>query len=354
MNELSAILSQTMDRLLVDHVCKETLRASEDGVRPAARWQALEENGLTQPLIPEDRGGIGAGWSDAFIIVQATGYSYPPVPLAETLAAGWLLSQSSLDVPEGPITLIDDGHGLTSKEQMADGQASAVPWGRHVAHAVALTNDNDRWRICVIETENAKTTPDMSIAREPRDHVVFNGASGVSAAFPTAADNSPARLLGALVRSAQMAGAMRKALDMTVQYATERLQFGRRIAKFQAIQHMLAVTAAKVAEAHTAAEYAFRAMDSADGYLSFATFAIASAKVVCGEAVEQVADAVHEVHGAIGFTEEHDLHFTTRRLWSWRGEFGTEAFWAEELGRKALSRGAENLWPDLTAHQAEY
>ena len=60
MNALSAILSQTMGRLLVDHVSKETLRASEDGVWPAALWQALEENGLTQPLIPEHRGGIGA------------------------------------------------------------------------------------------------------------------------------------------------------------------------------------------------------------------------------------------------------------------------------------------------------
>ena len=157
------------------------------------------------------------------------------------------------------------------------------------------------------------------------------------------------------MRSAQMAGAMGLAVEMAVTHAGDREQFGRPIAKFQAIQQMLAVAAAKTAEARMAAEIAFRAMDralnSAEGDMSQAEFDIASAKIVCGEAVETVTDITHEVHGAIGFTYEHELHFTTRRLWSWRGEFGPESFWAERLGRAVLQRGAKNLWPDLTARQ---
>ena len=57
---------------------------------------------------------------------------------------------------------------------------------------------------------------------------------------------------------------------------------------------------------------------------------------------------MHQVHGAIGFTYEHSLHFATRRLWSWRAEFGSESVWAIELGRRVAARGADNLWNDLT------
>jgi acyl-CoA dehydrogenase len=55
------------------------------------------------------------------------------------------------------------------------------------------------------------------------------------------------------------------------------------------------------------------------------------------------------VHGAIGFTYEHSLHFATRRLWSWRAEFGSESGWAVELGRRVAARGADALWSDITA-----
>ena len=78
----------------------------------------------------------------------------------------------------------------------------------------------------------------------------------------------------------------------------------------------------------------------------------AAAKVVAGDAATTAASIVHQTHGAIGFTYEHSLHFSTRRLWSWRGEFGGEAYWAEILGRSVARRGADALWSDLTARQA--
>ena len=95
-----------------------------------------------------------------------------------------------------------------------------------------------------------------------------------------------------------------------------------------------------------AAEQAFRA---ADGGLGDPSFEIAVAKVRVGEAAGIAAGLVHQVHGAIGFTYEHSLHFATRRLWSWRAEFGGESGWAMELGRRVAARGADALWADLTA-----
>jgi acyl-CoA dehydrogenase len=129
-----------------------------------------------------------------------------------------------------------------------------------------------------------------------------------------------------------------------VRYVTERKQFGRPIGTFQAVQHNLAILAGHVAAAGIAAGHAFRAADRGE-----ATFEIAVAKVRVGEAAGVGAGLAHQAHGAIGFTYEHSLHFVTRRLWSWRAEFGAEAHWAERIGREAIARGPDALWSHVTA-----
>jgi alkylation response protein AidB-like acyl-CoA dehydrogenase len=73
-----------------------------------------------------------------------------------------------------------------------------------------------------------------------------------------------------------------------------------------------------------------------------------SPKIRAGEAAGKVAEIAHQVHGAIGFTHEHSLHRLTRRLWSWRDEFGTESHWSRELGREVMSAGADALWPTMS------
>ncbi len=93
-----------------------------------------------------------------------------------------------------------------------------------------------------------------------------------------------------------------------------------------------------------AAQKAFAAMDGGE-----AGFEIAVAKIRTGEASGLGAGIAHQCHGAIGFTYEHTLHFVTRRLWSWRAEFGAEPYWAAMLGREVAGRGADALWPYLTA-----
>jgi acyl-CoA dehydrogenase len=148
---------------------------------------------------------------------------------------------------------------------------------------------------------------------------------------------------GALIRAAQMAGAVESLLEQSVRYVTERKQFGRPIGSFQAIQHNLAIVAGHVAAAGIAAEHAFRAADRGDP-----AFEVAAAKVRAGEAAGVCAGLAHQAHGAIGFTYEHSLHFSTRRLWSWRAEFGSESRWAVRLGQRVAARGADQLWSDLT------
>jgi len=109
--------------------------------------------------------------------------------------------------------------------------------------------------------------------------------------------------------------------------------------------HLDAALAAPVTgRAFLAGGVTFAAMDAGD-----AGFEIACAKIRTGEAAGLGAGIAHQCHGAIGFTYEHSLHFVTRRLWSWRAEFGAEVHWAAALGREVAARGADALWPFLTS-----
>jgi acyl-CoA dehydrogenase len=147
-----------------------------------------------------------------------------------------------------------------------------------------------------------------------------------------------------------MAGALEALLEMSVAYANERVQFGRPIGKFQAIQQDLARLAGEVAAAGMASRAAFHAADHAARDLSFdPTPEIAAAKIRLGDAADLAPGIAHQVHGAIGFTYEHRLHFFTRRLWSWRAEFGTASQWADQLGAMVETHGAAGLWPWVTS-----
>jgi acyl-CoA dehydrogenase len=351
MNELRTILGDVVTRLFTERVTKEQLEAAETGAWPEALWQAVEENGLTWPLVPEDKGGAGGSWSDAFVVARAAGRHAVPLPIVETIVGSWLLSASGLDVPSGALTIApvhrEDRLRLTRAGSgwRLGGTAARVPWGRAVGHVVVVTEAEGRTMVALAARGAGQVKADQNLAREPRDTLIFDGAPLVAVA--PVGGGVPAQavwLYGALVRSAQMAGGLDYLLRQASQYSTERRQFGKPIGSFQVIQQNLAVLAGHTAAAGTAAASAFRAADRGD-----AAFEIAVAKVRVGEAAGIGASIAHQVHGAIGFTYEHALQFATRRLWSWRAEFGGEGEWAAELGRSVAERGADALWPHLTA-----
>jgi acyl-CoA dehydrogenase len=345
MNELRSILADTVTRLFTERVTQEVRESAEKGVWPAALWQQVEENGLTLPQIPEARGGGGGSWQDAHVVVSGAGRFAVPLPLAETMLGGWLLAHSGLDVPAGPLTAapVNPGDRLEVVRQgdgwRLSGAATRVPWGRAAQHVVVVASG----LVALVSAGNAVVEPDVNLALEPRDTLRWEGAPVIAAAPADELPVDRVRLYGALVRSAQMAGGLEYLLAQTVQYVSERKQFGRAIGSFQAIQHQLALLAGHTAAAGSAAAHAFRAADRGD-----AAFEIAVAKVRTGEAAGLGAGIAHQCHGAIGFTYEHSLHFVTRRLWSWRAEFGAESEWAAGIGRDIAHRGGDGLWPFVT------
>jgi acyl-CoA dehydrogenase len=342
------ILADVSTRLFTDLVTPELIAAAERGEWPAALWQAIEENGLTQPLVPEAKGGAGATWSDAFVLVAAAGRHAAPVPFAETVVGSWLLAHAGLDVPAGSLTIAPGGAGerlaveRVGDRWRVDGTARRVPWGASAQHVVLVGDAGGATAVALVAHGGFETEAGQNLAREPRDTLTF-GATPAVAAASVSLPADAVHLYGALVRSAQMAGALEGMLALSVKYATERRQFGRAIGNFQAIQHQLAVLAGHTAAAGLAADRAFRAADRGD-----LRFEVAVAKTRIGEAAGIGASIAHQVHGAIGFTYEHSLHFLTRRLWSWRAEFGADAHWSAWLGRDVAARGAGELWSYVT------
>ena len=349
-SEPRSMLADVVMRLFTERVTKEGIEAAEKGTWPKDLWEAVEENGLTVPLVPEARGGAGMTWQDAHVIVVAAGRHAVPLPLAETIVASALLASAGLDVPSGPITIAPTHRDETLRlarrgtEWRVTGTATRVPWGADAGHAVVVTEVDGRPTVGLLATPAAKITRDKSVAQEPRDTLVFEDTGVVAAAPAQGMPPDAVWRYGAMIRAGQIAGGLEYALAQSTRYATERKQFGRPIGSFQAIQHNLALLAGHTAAAGMAAANAFRAADRGDP-----AFEIAVAKARAGEAAGLGAGIAHQVHGAIGFTYEHSLHFVTRRLWSWRAEFGGEGYWQAELGRAATREGGNALWPMVTA-----
>ncbi len=344
------IILDTANRIFADLSTPEVINAAERGEWPVQLWNAVEEAGLNLTWVPEANGGVGASALDGFAVIKAAGASALPVPLAETLIAGWLLAKAGLQVPAGPLGVacgdLDFANGVLT------GVAPVVPFARVAGHLVAVAPAGDQRQVLLVAAGQYQIVEHGGIAGEPWGSVTFTGAKPVAGGMVATAADADVEALGALVRATQAAGALGAALELTIQYATERVQFGRPIGNFQAIQHMIAEFAGEVAAINAAADAAAEAFAHADGIDDRAWVEIATAKTRLGEAVSKGAAIAHQVHGAMGFTYEHRLHHFTRRLWAWRDEFGTETEWAKRLGQIALGWGAEGLWPAITAVSA--
>jgi acyl-CoA dehydrogenase len=299
--------------------------------------------------VPEALGGAGASLADGFELLRVAGNFAVAVPLAETLLAGWLLAQAGLEAPAGALApapacagerLAIDARGRLS------GRARAVPFGRDAAHVALLARREGKAVAALVARAQCALEPGVSQAGEPRDSLVMDKVPALAAAeLPPGLDEERLFAMGAVARATQISGAREAVLERSAAYATERVAFGRPIAKFQAIQHGLARLASETAAALAGASSAADALDGgtleADSHL----LEVASAKIRAGEAAGAGAAIAHQVHGAIGFSAEHVLHRYTQRLWAWRDDFGGETEWAARLGRRLAARGADALWP---------
>lgn len=352
-HDIRAMLVESADRLFRDHVDQKMLDAAKRDGWSAPLWRELEAAELPRVSVPEAAGGAGGTLSDLAAVLRVAGRYCAPAPLAETaMLAGWMLAASGLEVPRGALAAGPArDEALTAQQDgerwRVSGTLARVPWARVAHRLVLLAQAETGGMVVSVDPAQCQITPGRNLAGEPRDTVVLDRAVAEAAA-PAGAGvtRSALRLRGALARSLLTAGALERALELSVAHAQTRVQFGRKIGQFQAIQQEISrfggETAAAVAAALSAAGVLERGGD--------VTLAVASAKIRTAEAAREGAMVAHQVHGAIGVTDEYALHHVTLRLWAWREEYGNEAEWAASLGGIIQKRGADALWPALTTN----
>jgi len=318
---------------------------------PSPLWIELEKIGVTGIAIPESAGGSGGSFVDAATAVFEVGRSAAAIPFAETtMLCGWLIglvgwewtgSAETAAFVNGPaVECRRESHSLT-----LSGRVDVVPWARTASRILLLVATGGGAYIVSLEPRDFSVVPSENLAGEPRDTVVIEGITVNAdrwAISPISLDDF--RIRGALIRSVAMAGAISSVADATNAFALEREQFGRPIARFQAVQQLLARVTEESVAAITSTRAAVDAVDT-----NGAAIAALAATVRARKAATRVARMAHQVHGAIGIAEEFPLHYWTSRLWSWRNDFGSEAEWSERLATWVRNRGgADELWPMLT------
>lgn len=341
---MDSMIRDALAALLADRCTPDIVRRIESGASSADLWQAVQDAGFADALIDESRGGAGL---DAAAIAECwmlIGQHALPLPLAETMVARALLAQAAITAPATPIAL-----GSATRSPAGGVRSVAVP-GARTAGAALVSLHGETRLLPVDPAQSQPCTFELDLTLEWSD-AQWHAAPRLPVHLDT-------RLAQALVLSLQLAGALDTVFQRTLSWANERVQFGKPIGKFQAIQHQLALMAEESFAARMAARIAclpcVRETGSASlpGVLSaLDPIRIAIAKARTSEAALQVAQMAHAIHGAIGFTHEFDLQLLTRRLHAWRQAAGSESTWHDTVGRALMahrSPGSIDLLRDAT------
>jgi acyl-CoA dehydrogenase len=347
--ESENIVAETAERIFADFADIRTINRDRNGGWKAPLWQALEQAGLPLSWVPEDCGGAGASLAEGFSVLSSAGRFAIAVPLAETMLAGWLLAQAKIPAPAGAMTVAPaapkDRIRLEADGTLS-GRARGVPFAGDVSHLAVLAQGPDRVFIALVDAAKCRIERGLNLADDGSDTLLFDHVTpSVIQPASQRVDQTALMLMGAVARSLQIAGALESMLEISVRYSGERVAFEKKIAKFQAVQHNLARLAGETAAAMTAASSAADAIAHAASFDEAVFLEATAAKIRCAEAAEKGAAIAHQVHGAIGYTLEHILHRYTLRALAWRDDFGSESYWAVELGQRIAGRGADELWP---------
>ena len=331
------LIAEGMERILVDTPLEAIDRAGGVGGEADALWEILSENGYLRLAASQHHDGFGASMADMCDIARLVARHAVALPFVDTALAVALLSASGIEAPGDRIAIADP---RDPKAALAHGAQSQAMLVCDPGKLRLLALDPKALAIVMGGEDGAATLASLP------------GTVIAEALAPNWLTEEVFRALAALMRAAQMAGAMQAVLEVTLGYTSEREQFGRPLSRFQAIQHHLSDIACEAAASAAAVDLATDALraDPMCGPQVWQDIAIA--KIRCGEAAGRVAAAAHQAHGAMGFTREYSLGRYTRRLWQWQDEFGSEAEWAARLGEAVFAQDNPSLWPRVTdTHQ---
>lgn len=329
-------LASMMDGVFADYHKTVTRAVPGEGLTlDRTLWSRLDELGLIRLTGSEQSGGSGAGWLEAAELLTAAVRHGVRTPVAEhDLLACWALESAGLPVDDAVRTVLSVPRS---------GAAPAVPWASEADRLVVVWMIGEAASIAEIDSESASITPGANRIGEPRNLVTVDTAilDGVTIPVDTV---SLLNRKSAMIRAIQVCAALDNAVTLSIEHVASRTQFGRALGKFQAIQNLISDAAAEAVLARSATEAALGLAIETDWRATRLDFLIAVARSCTGHAASVVTRNAHQVHGAMGTTNEHRLHDYTRAALTWRSEFGSVRFWDAEVAAAAVDAGRAGLW----------
>jgi alkylation response protein AidB-like acyl-CoA dehydrogenase len=333
------------------------LWATETGRSPE-RWAKLAEIGLLGLLVPERFGGLGMDEIDLVLLLEETGRAALPEPVIETAAVGVPLLAALAAQQEragSPEVAGGSPDAAGRARELAGGWLARVVSGgavvtvghganplvtdAHVADLLLLQHGDE---VHALSREHA--TLERQPCADPSRRL-FRVTWLPASATRVALGEAGRRLLaaafdrGALAAAAQLLGIGQTLVNMAVRYACQREQFGKPIGSFQAVKHMLANVAVRL---EFARPVVYRAAFSVARDAATRAVDVSHAKVAASEAAVQAAKVALQVHGAVGYTWEMDLHIWMKRAWALEAAWGTGAWHRERVAAAILDNGADS------------
>lgn len=336
------MMAESVSRLCEQHCQPAVLHCAEQGEFPAALWARLGGAGVFHLLVDEERGGVGAGIADTAATLAVLGSFAAPGPIVEAIVANFARCAVGLPPLEDPQSLAVAENGRSSASGVAGAVAApSVRWGRQV-DSILFACGGEAAGIAEVTPANAEFSVVPTLSSEPALRMVIPSSDHSSTSVPPPFIE---RLVGivALGRCAEAVGAIQWMLTSSLSHAQERSQFGRLIAKFQAVQQMLAELAAEASAADAICNAACELADVGDWTL------LPAAVVRILDAIDRSVEIAHQVHGAIGFSKEHGLNFRTRRAMQWCNDATLLGPWGEMLGDQILAAKDAGLWEVLVS-----
>lgn len=279
--------------------------ANADG-RGGTLWRTLADNGVLGVLAPERLGGLGLSELDQVLLLEEAGYAGVPEPLLETAAVAvpTLVGTAA----EGLVPGLVDGSAAAT---LSVASAPHAPYADTCTIVLAQHGDT----VFAVERAAARLRPRTSVDRTRR---LFDLEFDPSDATPVCQIGA-VELRANLAASAMLVGLGRRMLEMAVEYAKVRTQFGKAIGAFQAVQHRLADALLGLEFAAPVVHRAAWSLAESDPEVGVH---VSMAKVFAAEAATRTAKASLQVHGAIGYSTEYDLHLFMKRAWALSSAYG--------------------------------
>ena len=332
------IILDSLEKVLIAQATTEQVNEIDHGADWGFLWQHIENNGFVNLMLDESHEGASISFQSLSEYARLCGKLALPSPLIQSIIFKRCHENVFGEHDLLPIT-------FAIKKQTDDSKilsAENIPFGKFSKTVLIYELHTEHKQIALLPI-HAATNTDSGF--KSLSYVDCDWEDGLAEAVKL---DSPYdwHSIGAAVTASLISGALESLLELTLQYAKDRKQFGRAIGKFQAIQQQISVLTELAAVAKTAAQLAFQT----ENIEQLDQLQCAIAKAQCSVAATKCVKIAHAIHGAIGVTAEYQLQLFTRRLLEWSHDYGNAEYWHGIIGEDLIRHDAKRTLHFLTQH----